>query len=214
MNTLATALAFSLVLAVAAGAQPQSSDAPPSAPMPPVNAPAKPAPGASQNTPSVLMPPVTAPPAKGSAAASPNNPFRTVDPAIKELGVESGEKLSSCLEAAEYLRADLASTQRRVKQRGGQVPGDQESLVAVKMKRFGKQQQACVDMTTQIGGHFDLVMRYLGSIEPRNHPGIPARRAKITAMREKFNAALKKMKSEGIGKPAASDGSADEGSEK
>ena len=190
MNTLATALAFSLVLAVAAGAQPQSSDAPPSPP----------------------MPPVSAPPAKGTAAGSANNPFRAVDPAIKELGVESGEKLSSCLEAAEYLRADLASTQRRVKQRGGQVPGDQESLVAVKMKRFEKQQQSCVDMTKQIGGHFDLVMRYLGNIEPRNHPGIPARRAKITAMREKFNAVLKKLKSEGVGQTPGG-ASADEGSE-
>ena len=195
MRTLATTFAFAVVFSAAAAAQPQSSDAP-------------------SNPPPMPTAPMTSPSPAGAAASS---PFRIIDPAIKELAVETNDFTGGCLSALDYMRADLAATERRLKARnGGKIPSNQAGLVALKIKRVGRQQQNCVDMTKQIGAHFDIAMRSLAGVEPSNHPGIPARRQKIAALREKFNAALKKMKVEGksAAAPDAGDGgdSADDGS--
>lgn len=193
MRTLSTTFAFAVAFAAAAAAQPQSNDAP-------VNPPPMPA----------------APAAPSSPAGAGSGPFRVIDPAIKELAAETNDFSGGCLSALDYMRADLAATQRRLKARnGGKIPSNQAGLVALKIKRVGRQQQNCIDMTKQIGGHFDIAMRSLAGVEPSSHPGIPARRLKIVALREKFNAALKKMKVEGksAAAPDADGGdSADDGS--
>lgn len=182
MRTLATTLAFAAAFAVSAAAQPQ--DAPPMPAAPPA------------------PPPPAGAPATGSAQAT--GTFRTVDQAIKELSAESGERFWDCIKSLEYLRGDLAATSRRVKARnGGKIPSDQAGLIAIKVKRVGRQQQNCIEQTKLTNEHFTIAMRSLAGIEPNNHPGIPGRRAKIAAMREKFNDALKKLKTEGVPMKAA-----------
>lgn len=190
MKTLAAALAFSVLLGAPALAQQSSNE-------------------------STSMPVPAAPPAKAGANAPAVNPFWVVDPAIKELGTEVGEQFSACLAAVDYLQADLASTQRRVKKHGEQIPGDQADLLAMKMKRFAQKKKVCTDQSMEIGGHFTMAMRYLSNVEPKNNHGIPARRERILALREKFNAALKRLEAAGSGKAAAAGKAAesDEGSE-
>lgn len=181
MNSLATAVSLSLLLAAAAGAQ-QPSDAPPELPQ-------------------------AAPTAKRNAAY---NPYWQFDPAMKELTQEAGAGFGECLQGLDYLKADLASSKRRIREsNGGQIPGSQGSLLALKMKNIERQEQNCVAMTKEIGTHFDIVMRFLANVEPRNHPGIPARKEKLAALRAKFNASVKKLRAEGIGKNGASAGPAD-----
>jgi hypothetical protein len=181
MRIIATILAFSACCAAAARAQPTQA------------------------------PPAIATPAPAPAGNS-GGPFRTVDAGIKELSAEAGDRFSACIAALDFLRGDLAATKRRLKARnGGKIPSSQSGLVAVKIKRVGRQQQSCIDQTKQTNDHFTLVMRSLASVEPNNHPGIPARREKIAALREKFTATLKKLKVEGKSAQSADSNDAGDG---
>lgn len=150
-------------------------------------------------------------PAVGSHAVSASNPFSLIDPAIKELATESGPRFQDCIAALDYLRADLASTQRRLKARNhGKIPSDQAGLVALKIKRVGRQQKACIDQTKEIDEHFTMAMRSLAGVEPNNHPGIPARRDKIGHLRSAFTASVRKLKVEGPKAQTPDGGAGDE----
>lgn len=138
------------------------------------------------------------------STANLSNPFHAIDPALKDLAHEAGTEFSECIAALDYLRADLASTVRRLKARNnGKIPSNQASLVALKIKRVGRQQENCVARTKEINEHFAAIMQALAGVEPNNHPGIPARRAKVAALRERFTATLKKLRLEGRSGPAA-----------
>jgi hypothetical protein len=214
MRTLAAVFASFALISVPVRAQPQAGNnnspvAPTTNSVAPTAAPVAPVTG--QFAPGAPMAGAVA----ATAGPAGTGPFRFVDAAIKELTLEAGQGFDDCLKSAEYLRRDLEATKRRVKAKGGgKIPSDQAGLIVTKIKRTGRQEQACIEQAKAIGGHFDIAMHSLAGVEPSNHPGIPARRAKIAALREKFNATLRSLKSAGVPLKAdegEADGSQDSG---
>lgn len=193
MRTLPAA-ALALALAASAAAQDQQTDAPaPPTPTVPMN---------------LRLP------SPGAAAAATNNSLKLVDEAIKDLSA-SLASFQDCVAGLDYLKKDLAATRARAEARGGgKIPSNLSRLIVLKTKRLGRQQQTCLTQTKLLDEHFTTVVRSLAGIQPPNHAGIPPRRQKVLQLREKFNAAVKKLGGKTAAAPAAGESaSGDEGSD-
>lgn len=185
MTTLLS-LAFAVAFSAVAVAQPQQDATPPTGlPTAPLG---------------------TKPPPPGSGAAATANALKILDAAIKDLA-DNMQAFIDCSNSLDYLRQDLAATKARLRRAGGgKISSSQAGLVVLKTKRLGQQQKLCLDQVKLLDAHFTAAVRGLSTIQPANHAGIPPRRAKLLAMREKFTAAVKRLRA-GKKDAAASDSS-------
>jgi hypothetical protein len=137
----------------------------------------------------------TKPPPPGSGAAATANALKILDAAIKDLS-ENTQAFVGCSASLDYLRQDLANTKARLRRAGGgKIASSQAGLVVLKTKRLGQEQKLCLDQVKILDAHYTAAVRGLSTIQPANHAGIPPRRAKLLEMREKFTAAVKKLRS-------------------
>lgn len=113
--------------------------------------------------------------------------FAPIDKTIRELEV-SVRRIQDCADGSAYLAKDFAATKRRLQPKSGaSIPSNQAPLLLIKQSRMSSHQIACVATMKSLGQDFDAAIAALALAEPRGHPGIAARKQKVSAMRQRYN---------------------------
>ncbi|MDE2512255.1 MAG: hypothetical protein KGL74_14110 [Elusimicrobia bacterium] len=100
---------------------------------------------------------------------------------------------TDCADGVEFMTKDLKEEFARQPPKGRTLVYQSQDLLVIKQNRLSLQRSRCSAMMTETSPRFNAISLSLGLIEPPDHPGVAARREKLSALLVRFNAAATKI---------------------
>ena len=96
---------------------------------------------------------------------------------------------AACTESVEWMKKDLTAILLRQPAKGVVLPNMNQDLLVIKQNRLSALRSQCIAQMKEINTRFNTVALNLSYIEPASAAGTAPRRAKLTALLAKYNAA-------------------------